>query len=73
MLQQNNTLKVKNEKREYIFNFELDSPIGEIYDVLFQMKSFVAAQIEVIETNEKQKKCEATNANKECQSADLPN
>lgn len=38
-------LEITSNGRTYQFHFAPDSPIGEIHDVLFQMKSFIVQKI----------------------------
>lgn len=65
MLKFNNVLEHKIEDRLYKFMCAHDSPIGEIYDSLSRMISFVAQQIAAAEKakeEEKEKKACAESA-----------
>jgi hypothetical protein len=63
MLKQSAQLEVKIGERVYQLNLPSESPLGEVHDALFQMRSFVINKI-----NEAQK----LDAPKEIVSGDLP-
>ena len=46
-------LEVKKDARIYSFYCEIDSPLGELHDVLAQMKSEIVARIKAAEEAEK--------------------
>jgi hypothetical protein len=45
MLKNNTVLEIKIGERNYQFYCSPDSPLGELYDVLHQMKSFIVQKI----------------------------
>jgi hypothetical protein len=53
MIKQKTTLEIEKEKRRYTFECEPDSPLGEIYDVLTQMKAYVTQTILDLEAKSK--------------------
>lgn len=63
MLKNKTTLEIKKEERIYQFIIEPTSPLGEIFDVLCQMKAYVLQVIQ--ETEKNQEKKEETNPEKE--------
>jgi hypothetical protein len=46
MLKQNAILEVKIGERVYQLNLPSESPLGEVHDALFQMRSFVLGKIQ---------------------------
>lgn len=50
MIKNITSLKIENEKRTYQLIMSTDSPLGEVYDVLSEMKAYV---FELIKNNEK--------------------
>ena len=45
MLKTQAVLEVKTGERLYQFNLPTDAPLGEVHDVLFQMRSYVIGKI----------------------------
>jgi hypothetical protein len=45
MLKQKTALEVKNGERTYTLDCAADSPLGELYDALCQMQSYVIGRI----------------------------
>ncbi len=45
MLKQSATLEIVKEDRVYSLNLPSTAPLGEVHDVLFQMRSFVIEKI----------------------------
>lgn len=45
MLKQSANLEVVREDRVYSLNLPASAPLGEVHDVLFQMRSFVVDKI----------------------------
>lgn len=45
MLKTSAQLEVKINERLYQFNLPADAPLGEVHDVLFQMRSYVVGKI----------------------------
>lgn len=45
MLKNNTILEIKMNERNYQFQCSPDSPLGEIHDVLHQMKAFIIQKI----------------------------
>lgn len=45
MLKTNATLEVKIGERVYTLNLPSESPLGEVHDALFQMRSYVIGKI----------------------------
>jgi hypothetical protein len=64
MLKKNVQLEVKIGERVYTLNIPSDSPLGEVHDALFKMRSFVIEQI--IEAQ----KVDAPKPREECQSCE---
>lgn len=46
MIKNKTALQVKKGERIYEFNCDPDSPIGELYDALFEMQAYVVGRIQ---------------------------
>ncbi len=55
MIKNISALEVKKEDRIYKLYVENDSPLGEVFDVLTQMRAFVFERIKAVEEAEKAK------------------
>ncbi len=55
MIENQVILKVKKEHRDYIFLLAPDSPLGEVFDVLTQMRSAIIQRIEAAGKEEAKK------------------
>jgi len=45
MLKQKTLLEVKRDDREYVLECAPDSPLGQLYDVLNEMRSYIITRI----------------------------
>ena len=58
MIKNNTILEIKKNDRIYQLHLSFDSPLGEVFDVLTEMRSFVlkklqeVSQIEIVKTDE---------------------
>lgn len=55
MLKTSAILEVKKNDRIYQFSLPADSPIGEIFDVLCEMRGFVFSKMETVQNVDKPK------------------
>lgn len=55
MLKQTAILEIKHDDRVYTFVLPQNAPIGEVHDVLFQMRTFVISKINEAVNAEKPK------------------
>lgn len=53
MIKSQTIIEIKIGERNYTFECSPDSPLGEIHDALFQMKSIIVQQI--VQEHEKEK------------------
>jgi len=58
MLKTNAQLEVKIGERVYTLNLPSESPLGEVHDALFRMRSYVVDKInEAIKADKKKEEC----------------
>lgn len=50
MIKQSTLLEVKKNDRSYVLSMDPLSPLGEIYDVLHEMKQFIFLKIKDVES-----------------------
>lgn len=60
MLKQQTILEVKRGERVYQLALSAESPLGELYDVLYEMRSFVVEKINAAQAVDKPKEPETT-------------
>ena len=58
MIENRVQLNIKKGERVYILNIANDSPLGEIYDVLLEMRAEIYSRIKQVEEDEKSSKSE---------------
>lgn len=64
MIKSQTIIEIKSGERNYTFECSPDSPLGEIHDALFQMKSIIVQQI--VKEHEKEEKSKQNAEEEKC-------